>query len=71
MFIRDQEQCELINMDLVYSICVSDGYYIYLYYPDGRTHAGLYKTEKRAKEIINEIAQCYASGVAIYNMPKE
>ena len=85
MFIRDQEQCELINMDNVYSISIEEEpfypdyesirrghiWYVRLYYPDGETYIGQYKSEERAKAVMNEIAECCASGIDIYNMPKE
>lgn len=76
MIIVNQNRNEIINFNNVMNIgmCGEDGEYIIsagvvIGVDDNYRELGVYKTEKRAKEILAEIATAYTN-MEIINIPK-
>ena len=75
MIIVNQDKDELINLDRVQNVWINDSldndFNTYEIYADGDL-LGFYKTEERAKEILQEIIKAYGADimtVPVYEMP--
>lgn len=77
MIIVSQDKTEIINFDNVINInitdCEEDGYLISAGFVVGRDDnyrdLGYYKTEERAKEVLQEITQKYSSYLKLEGGP--
>ncbi len=74
MVIVSQDKTELINFNNVENIYIS-GKYVSINYKSGENAViGTYKTENRAKEILEEISSFYIINEyqnKVYRMPKD
>lgn len=79
MIIVSQDKTELINFSNIVRLEVSNNAEGHNFCNDFETVIGLYNTEERAKEVLEEIVdtykfnRCYAVGQkqAVYQMPEE
>ena len=86
MIIVIQDKTEIVNFDNIMNInicgCKEDGYSISAGFIVGRDdnyrELGLYETEERAKEVLQELKGCYLSeamvecnGYICYEMPEK
>lgn len=82
MFIKTQDGQEIINLNYMGYVTVTEKYYcskivgfevcIDLSGCQFRWRTvGIYETEDRAEEVMNEIINCCIAGIDMYNMPEK
>lgn len=72
MIIVSQDKETIMNFERINFIRIEDMYQIVANYADDYyEHLGSYDTEKRAKEILEEIVNTYVRECKTYNMPED
>ena len=74
MIIVSQDKMEIVNFQNIENIWISadeEGRFTIEATADTNTTLGYYSTEKRAKEVLQNIAMNYCNETILYNMPDE
>lgn len=77
MLIKNQTGTSLINFNNIISVDIDDDGAIKVYYPiscsNGWRHEciGIYKSEQRAKDVLNGIIKAFVNDYQIYFMPEK
>lgn len=74
MLIRIQDKSEIINIDNVFSISISDingGVEIIAGSPRNRCIIAVYSTKAKAMKVLDMIQEAYANGHIDYQMPDD
>lgn len=76
MLIKSSDERKIVNLNQIDTLCYEsnlskDCFVIRAYRGNTNTIIGQYKTEERAKEILNEICNEYENIHIVYVMPEE